>query len=86
MEPTIIIYGTTWCPDCVRAKNVLKRNGIEYTWINISDDVEARAYVEKVNQGSRSVPTILFKDGDILVEPSNTELERKLEQLASSTN
>jgi mycoredoxin len=83
MENTIIIYGTTWCPDCVRAKNVFSKKGIEYTWINISDDMEARAYVEKVNQGSRSVPTIIFEDGDILVEPSNAELKNKLEQLIS---
>jgi thioredoxin reductase (NADPH) len=36
------------------------------------------AYVEKVNNGLRSVPTMIFPDGDILVEPSNAALAQKL--------
>jgi mycoredoxin len=83
MENTTVIYGTSWCPDCIRAKKVFHNKGVEYTWINISNDMEARAYVEEVNQGSRSVPTIIFEDGDILVEPSNAELKNKLEQLSN---
>ena len=39
---------------------------------------EAMAFVEKVNQGKRIVPTIVFPDGDILVEPSNAQLAAKL--------
>jgi hypothetical protein len=31
-----------------------------------------------MNKGLRSIPTILFGDGSILVEPSNAELARKL--------
>jgi hypothetical protein len=31
-----------------------------------------------VNQGRRIVPTIIFPDGSILVEPSNAELAEKL--------
>jgi len=26
----IIMYSTTWCPDCRRAKDFLKRRGIEF--------------------------------------------------------
>jgi glutaredoxin-like protein len=77
----IKVYGTTWCPDCVRAKGVLARHSIEYDWIDISGDSEARAYVEQVNRGNRSVPTIVFPDGSVLVEPSNVELEKKLADL-----
>lgn len=81
MDNAITIYGTSWCPDCIRAKKIFHKNDIEYSWVNISGDAEAQAYVEKVNQGCRSVPTIVFPDGDILVEPSNGELAIKLEQL-----
>jgi glutaredoxin-like protein len=77
-ETRIKVYGTTWCPDCVRAKQVLARHSISYDWIDISSDGEARAYLEKVNRGNRSVPTIVFPDGSIMVEPSNSELEKKL--------
>lgn len=36
------------------------------------------AEVERLNHGRRSVPTIVFPDGSILVEPSDTQLADKL--------
>ena len=78
MDNNIVIYGTTWCPDCVRAENVLRKKGVEYLWIDIGKDCEARTYVESVNNGLQIVPTILFPDGDTLSEPSNAELSEKL--------
>jgi mycoredoxin len=74
----IIFYGTTWCFDCRRARTVLDQNKIAYTFIDIDKDAEGRKYVEQVNSGFRSVPTIVFPDGSILVEPSNNELKAKL--------
>jgi mycoredoxin len=78
MSEGIIVYGTTWCPDCRRAKQVLDKHKIAYTWINIEDDPAAAEIVVKINKGNRSVPTILFPDGSTLVEPGNSELEKKL--------
>ena len=75
----IIMYGTTWCPDCTRAKRVLERHNVPYTWINIEQDAAARSRVQEINGGYMSVPTILFPDGSVLVEPANSELEAKLE-------
>jgi len=80
-EGKIEVYGTTWCPDCVRAKQVLAKHLVQYDWTDISNDEKARAYVEQVNRGNRSVPTIVFPDGSVLVEPSNAELEKKLASL-----
>jgi glutaredoxin-like protein len=77
-QDLILVYGTTWCPDCVRAKQFLDKQHIPYKWINIEDDPQAIAYVKQVNGGKRRVPTILFPDGSILVEPSNSELAKKL--------
>lgn len=74
----IMVYGATWCPDCKRAKQFLGEHRIPYTWIDIEENPEAVAYVEKVNRGMRSIPTIVFPDGSILVEPSNSELADKL--------
>jgi glutaredoxin-like protein len=74
----IIMYGTTWCPDCRRAKQCLEKHGVAYEWTNIEEDTEARAKVIEINHGNRSVPTIVFPDGSVLVEPSNAELEKKL--------
>lgn len=75
---TIIVYGATWCPDCRRSKQFLAENRIQYTWIDIEQDPAALARVEEINQGKRIIPTIVFPDGDVLVEPGNEELAAKL--------
>jgi mycoredoxin len=80
-EHLIIVYGTKWCPDCHRARRILERRDISYEYIDIHQDAQACAYVEQVNNGNRSVPTIRFPDGDILVEPSNGVLNAKLDRL-----
>lgn len=74
----IIVYGTTWCPDCKRSKQFLGEQRIHYNWVDIEKDVQAMAYVEEVNRGKRIIPTIVFPDGSTLVEPSNAELAAKL--------
>ena len=81
----IVMYSTTWCGDCRRAKRVFADYGVAYTEINIEEDEDAAELVQTLNNGLRSVPTILFPDGSMLVEPSNATLAAKLEQLASAT-
>ena len=75
----IVLYGVDWCPDCFRARRVLAKNKIEYLDIDIDNDPRGASFVTEVNGGSRSVPTIIFPDGAILVEPSNKELKAKLQ-------
>ncbi|MBK8903166.1 MAG: FAD-dependent oxidoreductase [Anaerolineaceae bacterium] len=75
---TITVYSTVWCPDCRRAKQFLGDQRIPYINIDIEKDPAAMAYVEKVNNGMRSIPAIIFPDGDILVEPNNAALAAKL--------
>jgi mycoredoxin len=77
-DTTIRVYGTTWCGDCIMAKRVLDRLSVPYEWIDISGDREAIAYVESINGGYRSVPTILFPNGRTLTEPSGRELTAAL--------
>ena len=76
-ESKIIIYGSDWCGDCRRARRFFEQHKIPYEWINIDRDRKAEAYVREVNRGNRSVPTIVFPDGDIQVEPDNDELANK---------
>jgi glutaredoxin-like protein len=75
---TIKVYGTIWCGDCFRAKRLLNHHKIEFEWINIDLDRDGKDFVRQVNHGSTVVPTIIFADGTILSEPSNTELLSKL--------
>lgn len=76
MNNVIKIYTTTWCGDCKRTKVWLNDHKVVYEEINIEKDEEAMKYVQKVNHGMNSVPTILFPDGSTITEPSNQELEK----------
>ena len=75
---SIMVYGATWCPDCKRAKQFLGEQRIQYNNIDIDEDAKSVEFVEKVNSGKRMIPTIVFPDGQILVEPSNAQLAQKL--------
>lgn len=77
----ILLYTTTWCPDCRRAKRVFDRVGVPFTEVNIGHAPDAAEYVMQINHGYRSVPTIVFPDGTILVEPTSSTLEAKLRSL-----
>ena len=74
----LIVYGAPWCSDCKRSKLFLGEQRIHYTWVDVEQDEEALALVERINQGKRIIPTIVFDDGSVLVEPSNAELAAKL--------
>ncbi|TMC39491.1 MAG: pyridine nucleotide-disulfide oxidoreductase [Chloroflexi bacterium] len=72
------LYGTNWCSDCKRSKKFLGEQRIHYDYINIEEDAKGQAYVQKVQNGGLSIPTIVFGDGSILIEPSNAQLAAKL--------
>ena len=77
-EPEIKLYGAEWCPDCHRSRNYLDSRSVAYEYINVDGDEDAQAYVKQVNDNRLIIPTIIFPDGSVLVEPSNAELARKL--------
>ncbi|HEX9372984.1 MAG TPA: glutaredoxin domain-containing protein [Roseiflexaceae bacterium] len=80
---TITVYGTPWCGDCRRALRVLNQHAASYHYVDIEADDAARGLVERINRGYQSVPTILFPDGSIMVEPSSAALAQKLAALNS---
>ncbi len=77
-DTNITVYGAPWCPDCKRSKQFLGEQRVPYNWVDIDQDEEGRRYVQQANNGRQIIPTILFEDGSILVEPSNAELAAKL--------
>ncbi|MDA0768755.1 MAG: FAD-dependent oxidoreductase [Chloroflexi bacterium] len=84
-EPSITVYGAPWCPDCKRAKQFLGEQRIPYNWVDIDQDEEGRQRVQEVNDGKQIIPTIVFEDGSLLVEPTNAELAAKLGIEAKAT-
>jgi len=58
----IEVYSTRVCPYCVRAKDLLKRKGVAFNEVDVSDDDDARMALVKRADGRRTVPQI-FIDG-----------------------
>ncbi len=75
----ITVYGVKWCPDCRRTKAVFEEESVPYVWIDIDENKLGEKFVLATNRGNRSVPTIIFPDGSILVEPGSGQLRRTLE-------
>ena len=74
----IKIYGADWCSDCMNAKNFLTSKGIEFEYIIITNNPEAIAYVEKINNGKRVIPTIEINE-KTFSNPGINELMKILE-------
>lgn len=55
----VTMYTTTWCGDCRIAKQHLARLGIPFVEVNIETDPEAAETVQRLNDGRRSVPTLV---------------------------
>lgn len=81
MSKQIIFYGANWCPDCRRSKALLDKLGCEYEYIDLEKNPEAAQKVVEINDGYQTIPTIIFPDGKILVEPSNEQLKAEIEDL-----
>ena len=78
VERQIQVYGAPWCPDYKRAKQFLNEQRVPFEWIDVGQVPESMRYVEKINNGKQIIPTILFPDESVLVEPTNAELAEKL--------
>jgi thioredoxin reductase (NADPH) len=74
----IKLYGTNWCSDCKRSKKFLGEQRVHYDFIDIEEDPEGQAIVRELQKGGMTIPTIVFEDGSVLIEPSNAELAAKL--------
>ena len=74
----IVMYTTEYCPDCHRAKAFFEANDVPYRRVALEGNAEATDFVMNINRGYQSVPTIVFPDGTILVEPNWEQLRAKL--------
>ena len=74
----IVMYSTQYCSDCLRAKAFFEAHEISYIPVAIEGNPVATEFVMKMNNGYKSVPTIVFPDGSVLVEPSWQQLKEKV--------
>ncbi len=60
-NPSIVIYTTTYCPYCVKAKKLLAQKNVPYHEINVEDDKARQEMIERAH-GRRTVPQIFIGD------------------------
>jgi len=82
MSAQITMYSAAWCGDCRRSKRFLDSKNVAYNYIDIEADQAASDKVIEINGGMRSIPVIIFPDGTHMTEPSDKDLEAKLQALA----
>lgn len=75
------MFSTVWCGYCQRLKAQLMRASIAFTEIDIEHDPSAADFVEHVNAGNQTVPTVVFPDGTTMTNPPYKEVVAKLESL-----
>jgi mycoredoxin len=76
--PALTMYTTVWCGYCQRLKAQLGREGIEFTEVDIEADPQAAAFVESVNGGNQTVPTVVYPDGTAMTNPSIGQVKEKV--------
>ncbi|TFD26866.1 mycoredoxin [Cryobacterium cryoconiti] len=75
---TITMFTTTWCGYCTRLKTQLVKAGIAYTEVNVEEVEGTSELVMSLNNGNRTVPTILYPDGSSATNPSLAQVQAKL--------
>ncbi len=74
----ITVYGAPWCPDCKRAKAFLSAHRVPFDWVDVDQDPEGLAAVRRLQGGGQTIPTIVWPDGTLLLEPTDDQLAAKL--------
>jgi glutaredoxin len=74
----VTIFGADWCRDCRRSKALLDEIGVDYTYVDVEQDVSAAARAEAIS-GRKSIPVVVLPNGKHFVEPSDAELRAELE-------
>ncbi len=76
-EADVIMYCTSWCPGCKRARIWLKEKGIPYVEIDITKDRVAAARVRGYANGNETTPCFDIK-GTIILNFDIPKLEKAL--------
>ncbi|GAA4162690.1 hypothetical protein GCM10022286_21980 [Gryllotalpicola daejeonensis] len=78
----ITMFGAAWCSDCRRSKALLDRLGVDYDYVDVEHVEDGAARAEAIS-GRKNIPVIVFPDASHFVEPTDAELEAKLQETAA---
>lgn len=74
----VTMFGADWCRDCRRSKALLDSLGVDYTYVDVEQDLSAAARAEAIS-GRKNIPVVVLPNGTHFVEPSDAELRAELE-------
>ena len=81
-QPNIAVYGSQNCPDTTRAILYLKAHQVSFELKDLDVSPELNDYVAGLNNGHLVMPAIQI-DNEILINPSDQELGKAIEQAAA---
>lgn len=58
--PEVVMYSTTWCGYCQRARGLLARKGVAVREIKVDEDPAQREIMMQKSGGRRTVPQIFI--------------------------
>lgn len=61
MPREVTVYTTRSCPHCFRAKDLLKRKGVRFREIDVTEDIKKRKEAEG-KYGWMTVPIVVIED------------------------
>jgi glutaredoxin len=76
-RPKVVLYCTSWCPDCRRARAYLKDHHIDFVEIDVGRDREAAARLRGWANGNETTPTFDI-DGKIMLGYDTMKLSAAL--------
>jgi glutaredoxin 3 len=82
--PDVLMYSTTWCPYCDRARALLERKSVAYREIKLDEDPAEREAMLARSGGRRTVPQIFIGErhvggfDDLYALDRSGELDRLL--------
>ena len=80
---TFTMFSTPWCGYCHRLKSQLDREGIAFEVVDIEQQPEHVATVERANNGNQTVPTLVFADDSTLTNPSVAQVKARLASISA---
>lgn len=62
VQPAVVMYSSSWCPYCMRARALFERKGIAPTEIKVDEQPMERETMLARSGGRRTVPQIFVGD------------------------
>lgn len=79
VDRKLVVYGHDRCGQSLLLKKTLRDHHIEHEWRDVvNGDPQYQIDVKKLARGYLSVPTVIFPDGAVMVEPMPSQVLNRL--------